>query len=182
MKIVVDTSSLLSLEFMGILDDTFSIADVYITSIVEEELKEIATFDDEKSHTAKRILKLIQDRKIKCFKVKDEAFSKYLSRGVDAGEASCLALCVSNNIPFLITDDVDAVYHLGRTGMQKGIKIRICVAVLMELIKSDKISKSEAKEKLYGLIKKRGWEGGVLEVLVKKYMGEKNDETPFPAA
>ena len=43
MKIVVDTSSLLSLEFMGILEDSFEITEVHITNTVEAELKEIAS-------------------------------------------------------------------------------------------------------------------------------------------
>lgn len=74
---------------------------------------------------------------------------------MDAGEASCLALCIMKKIPFLITDDADAAYSLGKIAMQKEIKIRICVAILIELIK------------------KRSWEGGVLEVLTKKIPGRK---------
>jgi len=170
MKIVVDTSSLLSLEFMGILEDSFEITEIHITNTVEAELKEIAGYNDEKSHMAKNVLKLVSGGKIKCINIKNEAFSKHLSRNVDAGEASCLALCILENISLLITDDADAAYYLGRIAMQKGIEVRICVAVLIELIKSNKISKSEGKFKLEKLVKKRGWEGGVLEVLVKRYL------------
>lgn len=174
MKVVADTSSLMSLEFMEILSEVFSIADVYITSVVEAELKEISSFSDEKSRIAKSILKYVHDGKIKYIRIKNSSFSSYISRNVDAGEASCLALCILKKISFLITDDADAAYSLGRIAMQKGIKIRICVAVLMELVKANKISKSEAKRKIEKLIKKRSWEGGVLEVLAKKYL-EKND-------
>lgn len=170
MNLVLDTSSLLSLELMGILDDAFSIAEVYITNIVENELKEIASFKDEKSKIARRILKHVQKGNIKSFEVKEEVFSKHISRNVDLGEASCLALCILKKIPFLITDDADAAYYLGGIAMQNGIKLRICVAVLMELIKSNKIGREEGKIKLEDLIKKRGWEGGVLEVLVRRYL------------
>ena len=172
MKIVVDTSSLLSIGFMEVLDETFDIAEVYITSIVLKELKEIAGYDDEKSDTAKRIMELVKDGKIKCFHIKDEQFSEYISINVDAGEASCLALCISETVQFLITDDADAAYSLGRIAMQRGIKIRICVAVLMELVKAGIITGSDAKEKMNKLIQQRGWEGGVLEVLVRKYLEE----------
>src|SRR3989304_2465121 len=116
MKIAADTSSLLSLEFMGILDDALSIAEIYITGTVEEELREIAGYDDEKSSMADRILQLVQDGKIRCLQVKPESFMKYLSGKVDAGEASCLALCIMEKIPLLITDDADAAYYLGRAG------------------------------------------------------------------
>ncbi len=174
MKIVIDTSSLLSLEFMDIMEGSLSIIEFYITSTVEAELKEIASYDDEKSHLAKEVLNLVGKDKIRCIHIKNETFSKYISRSVDAGEASCLALCISYNIPFLITDDADAAYSLGRIAMQKRVKIRICVAVLIELIRAGIITKSEAKEKVGTLIKQRGWEGGVLEVLVKRYL-EEND-------
>jgi len=174
MKIVVDTSSLLSLEFMGILGDSFEITEVYITNTVENELREIASYKDEKSRLAKKVLKLLSEGKIKCINIKKEAFSKYLSRNVDAGEVSCLALCILENIHLLITDDADAAYSLGKIAMHERIKIRICVAVLMELIKAGRITKLEATKKIKNLIKQRSWEGGVLEVLVMKY-SEEND-------
>lgn len=170
MKIVADTSSLLSLGFMDILVDSFNITEVYITDTVEAELKEIASYRDEKSRLSRKILKHVHEGKIRCIHIKDTAFRQYISRSVDTGEASCLALCISGNIPFLITDDADAAYYLGRITMQKGIKIRICIAVLIELIKAKIISSQQAREKVEKLIKQRGWEGGVLEVLVKKYM------------
>ena len=90
MKVAADTSSLMSLEFMEVLDHALSVTDIYITSIVEEELKEIASFNDEKSIIAKRILILVRDGKIKSIQVKNGSFSRYISRNVDAGEASCL--------------------------------------------------------------------------------------------
>lgn len=125
-----------------------------------------------KSLLAKNVLKLVRRGKIKCINIKNEAFSKYLSRNVDAGEASCLALCILENISLLVTDDADAAYSLGRIAMHERIKIRICVAVLMELIKAGIITKVEAKKKMRDLIKQRSWEGGVLEVLVMKYIEE----------
>lgn len=172
MKIVVDTSSLLSIGFMEVLDETLDIAEVCITNIVLKELKEIAGFNDEKADIAKRILKLVKSKKVECFHIKNESFSKYISRNVDAGEASCLALCISEKIQFLITDDVDSAYSLGIIAMQKGIKIRICIAVLVELIEKEIITRSNAKEKIEKLVEQRGWEGGVLEVLVKRYIEE----------
>jgi len=170
MRIAADTSALLSLEFMGILDDALGIIDVCVTDTVEDELREIAGFGDEKSNAAKRILKHINKDDIKRFQVKSDSFSKYLSRDVDPGEASCLALCISEKIRFLLTDDADAAYYLGSIAMQNGIELRICAAVLIELIKSGWMSRSDARLKLEKLVKLRGWEGGVLEVLIKKYL------------
>ena len=67
---------------------------------------------------------------------------------MDAGEAL-------ENVSLLITDDADAAYSLGRIAMHKSIKIRICVAVLMELINAGIITKLDATKKKKNLIKQR---------------------------
>lgn len=164
MKAVADASSLLSLEYMGVLDEVFDIADIYTTGSVNQELKEIAGFRDEKSNVSRKILSHINDGKIRCIDIRGEAYPKNASVG------QCLSLCISAKIPFLLTDDADAAYFLGRTAAQKGIKLRMCVSVIVELINTRKISPMIAKEKLEELIKKRSWEGGILEVLTRRYL------------
>ncbi len=162
MKVVADVSALLSLEYMGLLEDCTGIADIYTTGSVDEELNEIAGFRDEKSGFAKKILIHISDGKIKRIDIKGEAKNAFMSQ--------CLSLCISAKIPVLLTDDADAAYLFGRNAAQKGIKLRMCAAFLVELIKAGKISPQAAKEKLEELIKKRSWEGGILEVLARRYM------------
>ena len=162
MKGVADASALLSLEYMGLLDDCTGIADIYTTGSVDEELNEIAGFRDEKSGFAKKILTLISDGKIRRIDIKGEAKNAFISQ--------CLSLCISAKIPVLLTDDADAAYHFGRISAQRGIKLRMCAAFLVELIKAGKISPQAAKGKLEELIKKRSWEGGILEVLVRRYI------------
>ncbi len=166
MKAVADASALLSLEIMGVLDDALGIADIYTTILVKEELNEIADFRDEKSGIAKKILSCVRDGKIKCIETKGDMHSKYISLN------HCFALCLGAKIPVLLTDDADAAYYLARMAAQKGIKIRMCAAVLMELIREGKISPRAAKKKLDELIIKRSWEGGILEVLGMKYLEE----------
>ncbi|MBU3967308.1 MAG: hypothetical protein KKG76_08050 [Euryarchaeota archaeon] len=164
MKAVADVSALLSLEYMGALEDTFDIADIYTSGSVEEELNEIAVFRDEKSGIAKKILTHISDGRIKCIDIKSESSNKNALMG------QCFFLCISAKIPVLLTDDADAAYLLGRIAAQKGIKLRMCASVLVELIKAGKISPQAAKGKLEDLIKKRSWEGGILEVLSRRYL------------
>ena len=164
MKAVADASALLSLEYMGFLDDCTGIADIYTTGSVDEELNEIAGFRDEKSGFAKKILTLISDGKIKRIDIKGEAKNAFMSQ--------CFSLCVSAKIPVMLTDDADAAYLLGKIAAQKGIKLRMCAALLVELIKAGKISLQAAKGKLEELIKKRSWEGGILEVLTRRYLEE----------
>lgn len=164
MKAVADTSSLLSLEYMDLLNPALDITDIYTTRTVEMELKEIAGYNDEKSRIAKKILKLINEERIKSLEAKSKP--KYIPTN------TCFSLCVSGRIPFLITDDVNTVYYLRRSALEKGIKIRICVALVVELLRTGRIDRPGARKKLGELIKKRSWEGGVLEVLVKRYIEE----------
>ncbi len=124
MKAVADVSALLSLEYMGLLDDVPGIADIYTTGSVDEELNEIAGFRDEKSGIAKKILTHISDGKIKRIDIKGESHTK------NASMNQCLSLCISAKIPVLLIDDADAAYLFGRMAAQKGIKLRMCAALL----------------------------------------------------
>ncbi|MDO8725333.1 MAG: hypothetical protein Q7J35_04620 [Candidatus Methanoperedens sp.] len=164
MKAVADTSALLSLEYMGVLDDLMNIADIYTTESVNEELKEITGFRDEKSGIAKKILLHVSDGKIKCIDAKGDIHSKNIPLN------HCLALCLSAKIPVLLTEDADAAYYLGKMAAQKGIKLRTSTAVLVELIRSGKINAQSARKKLDELMKKRSWEGGIIEMLARRYM------------
>ncbi|MDD5614751.1 MAG: hypothetical protein PHH85_00955 [Candidatus Methanoperedens sp.] len=164
MKAVADASAFLSLEYMGVLDDLLNIADIYTTESVNEELKEITGFRDEKSGIAKKILLHFSDGKIKCIDAMGDMHSKYISLN------HCFALCLSAKIPVLLTEDADGAHYLGRMAAQKGVKLRTCVAVLVELIKSGKIDAQSARRKLEELMKKRSWEGGIIEILARRYM------------
>ncbi|MDP2842004.1 MAG: hypothetical protein Q8O17_07025 [Candidatus Methanoperedens sp.] len=48
----------------------------------------------------------------------------------------------------------------------------MCASAIVELINARKISPMTAKGKLEELIKKRSWEGGILEVLARRYLEE----------
>lgn len=164
MKAVVDASALLSLEYMGVLDDLLNIADIYTTESVNEELKDITGSRDEKSGIAKKILLHVSDGKIKCIETNVNMHSKYISLN------HCFALCLGAKIPILLTEDADAAYYLGRMAAQKGVKLRTSTAVLVELIRSGNINVQSARRKLEELMKKRSWEGGIIEVLARRYM------------
>jgi rRNA-processing protein FCF1 len=164
MKAVADTSSLLSLEYMEILEDSLDIIDIYTTGSVKEELIEITNFRDEKSKIARKILDLVLKDKIRCIETRGGSPSKHPPVN------QCLYLCINARIPVLLTDDADTSYLSGRMVSQKGVKLRMCASVLSELIKANKISAPDARAKIKELIKKRSWEGGILEVLVQRYM------------
>ena len=89
-KIVADTSSLISLQTGGILEQSLELFDISIPEIVVTELKEVAGFNDTHGKSARNVLKLIKGNRIS---VKELiAISETESR-VDVGEMDCLNLC-----------------------------------------------------------------------------------------
>lgn len=172
MKIVFDTSSLISLEVVKLVKKAIKDLglEILVPDVVEDELEEMSKFKDEEGRAARRVKKLIESGKITRMSVKKrEEVKKLLSTDVNIGEAECLVCCVENNIKNLIMDDVDAMYSLESWAKMKGITMKISVAVISQLVKEKKIKKKDALKQIKKISQIREWEGGVLETLAKKY-------------
>jgi len=170
-RAVIDTSSLISLEMIGALEKSFKIVEVLIPKAVELEIKEMKKYDDKEGLAAKNVLKWVKKSQIKTIKIKkQENVESILSKDVDRGKAECFACCLEQRINTLIMDDVNAAYRLEGLAIAKGIKIKLSVAVLVELHRKKLLNKNELKTCIKKLIKTRKWEGGALEILCKKYL------------
>jgi len=169
--VVMDTSSLVSLEMISILKKCLKIINITTPTSVKEELKELSKYTDREGRASKEVLKFIKDRRINIIKIKNsKKVESLLSADINEGEAECLVCCLEKKINTLIMDDVDAAYRLEGLAIANNIKIKISVAVIIELLRQRKISKNEAVATVKKLIKLRKWESGVLEVLSKKYL------------
>lgn len=170
-SVVMDTSSLVSLEMIGILKKCLEIVEINIPTFVEEEVKELSKYVDREGKASKEILKLIRNKQINAIKIKNRKKAESLfSADVNKGEAKCLVCCLENKISILVMDDVDAAYRLEGISIANNIKMKISVAMIIELLRQNKISKRVAIATVKKLIKLREWEGGVLEVLSKRYL------------
>lgn len=168
MKVVMDTSSLISLEIIGALEKSLEIVDVNISKTVVDELKETAKYKDQEGKAAKKVLKLAEKENIKVIEIKNQQHvENLLSRSVNRGEAECLVCCLENKISKLIMDDIDAAYSLEGMAIANNVEIRISLAVLMELYFQKKIDKKKLKYFVKKLVETREWEGGALRVLSK---------------
>lgn len=162
---VLDTSSLLSLEMINVLKKSLKIMNIIIPEAVFEEIKEIGKYEDGEGKAAKKIL-LFKD--IKVVKVKNmKKADELLSKNVNRSEAECFICCIEQNIKTLIMDDVNAAYRLEGLAILNDIKMKISVAVVVELYKEKILDREELKNSINNLIEIRGWEGGVLEPLAK---------------
>lgn len=170
-EVVVDTSSLVSLQMINALTKSFEIIKMIIPKIVKEELNDISKHKDNEGKTAKEILEFILKGNIKTVEVKNQKkVENLLSKDVNHGEAECFIACIENDIKTLVMDDIDAAYSLEGIAIANKIKMKISVAVLIELFREKIIDKPQLKNYVSSLIKIRGWESGVLEVLAKRYL------------
>lgn len=170
-KVVMDTSSLVSLEMIGLLRRALKMVEITVPKVVVEELEEIGKFSDPEGKAADSVLKLANERKILAVEIRNvKEVNRLLSSDVDKGEASCLVCCVENGIKNLIMDDVDAAYELEGMSLAGEVKLKISVAMIVELMRKKIISKRTAASGIKKMVKLRGWEGGVLKVLATKYL------------
>lgn len=170
MKTVMDTSALISLQVAHLIKKTLQITQIIVPSLIVEELKEISSYQDEEGQTAHTLLDLIQKGRIEETKIKGkERVESLLSADVDRGEAECLVCCLQNQIDLLVMDDVDAAYALASYAKIQNIDIKISVAVISQLVQSKKLTPEQALQAVKKISQIREWEGGVLQVLAKKY-------------
>ncbi len=170
-RVVMDTSSLVSLGMIGFLEKSLKMIEIIIPKMVVNELKEISKYSDKEGKSAEEALKLVKNDRIKTIKIKGtKKVSNLLCSDVNKGEAECFVCCIEQKIRTLIMDDVDAAYKLEGLAIAENIKMKISVAVIIELMKKKIITKKQTVSGIRDMIKTREWEGGILEVLSKRYL------------
>ena len=168
-KVVGDTSSLVSLQLAGALEPSFAFISWVIPNAVVVELKELSVFDDAIGRAARKVFVFTRSRRFEVLSIQPLLSVLELA---DEGEACAFSLCLREKIRWLVCDDVDAGYRLDGLAQANGIRIVIGAAVIMELVKQKAWSKKQAAEAVLKMIDSRGWQGGVLEYLSRKYLQE----------
>ncbi len=105
-EVVFDTSALISLEVVNLMNKASELFRVFILQKVHEELKEVAKYVDVHGKAANRILKIerIAIREV----VEISRHSIY----VDEGEAEALELAMEIEADYLICDDYESFWYL----------------------------------------------------------------------
>jgi predicted nucleic acid-binding protein len=169
-RIVADTSSLLTLELVDLLD-RIAFVDLATVGRVVSELEDLAGFDDEEAAAAERVLSWIDGGGIEVFSLQaTETMEALASKRVQPAEAACLQACREAKAEVLVTDDARAIAGLRDEAMAHGIRLRISVAVIVESRKRGELSTTQARRLVDEIIDARGWEGGVLEVLARRHL------------
>ncbi len=155
---VIDTSALLSLKIGNILELAIENIDFLIPNEVEDELKEISLIDDTVGNSAKIILNLVGENKIKKIEVKEK-----LNINLGEGEIKAYLLAKKHKIP-LIIDDIRAVRKLTS---QNSVKLYFSIAIIRFLVSSNFITEQESWKVLLKIRKKRTWNENIIFQLAK---------------
>jgi len=147
--IVADTSALISIASIDLLNTFLTEFDVHTTETVIEELEQTSEYDDHHGEAAETVLDNLD--RITAHHVNGE----FTSSRVDQGEGSCALLTKQIDAEFLITDDLRALPELQTV---TDSQVAISPIVLKALVKRDTMEQ-EALEKLDDLAEQRDWLG-----------------------
>jgi predicted nucleic acid-binding protein len=148
--IVADTSALISLATIDLLETLLAEYDVHTTETVVEELESTADYDDTHGRGAQSVLERVDQ-----IEVHSVDASLETSR-IDAGEASTATLSNDLDAAFLITDDLRALPELQAL---VDAQVAISPIVLKALVKRGVLEREAAVEHLERLATERDWLG-----------------------
>ncbi len=172
MRVVADTSALVTLEMVDLFDRVGFLA-LVTAAEVAAELEELAEFEDTEATAAQNLLVRLDEGIIDVHPAQQEAVLEQLvSPRVQRGEAACFQVCRQTGAEVFLTDDARAIAGLRDEAMRAGIRLRISAAVIAELLERGAISPKRARSLVAKIVQTRGWEGGVLEVLAQRLLGE----------
>jgi predicted nucleic acid-binding protein len=148
--IATDTSALISLATVGLLDTLLTEFEIHTTETVVEELENTSKYDDAHGEASETVLNHLDQ--ITVHQVEGE----FESSRVDQGEGTCALLTTKINAEFLITDDLRALPELQTVA---DAQVAISPIVLKALVKRDVLQHQEALTKLEELAEQRDWLG-----------------------
>jgi len=152
---ILDTSALISLESIGILERVSKLFLVTITSSVIKELEEFAKYDDKYGKIAKNVLKLKNRFMIESCEIKESI--KY----IESTDNELYNLALKKKLP-LVTDETKFVHHT-----RNKIEIYFTTVFLVLLTETKYFTKKEALDKLEELRNIRNWGDNIIYLITK---------------
>ena len=148
--IAADTSALISLATVDLLDTLLTEYTVHTTETVIGELQDTSKYQDIHGEESETVLNRLD--RITVHQVKGE----FESSRVDQGEGTCALLTKEIDTEFLITDDLRALPELQTVA---DAKVTTSPIVLKALVQRNVLTREEALEKLDQLAEQRSWLG-----------------------
>ncbi|WP_256301770.1 hypothetical protein [Haloarchaeobius salinus] len=148
--IVVDTSALISVASVDLLESLLTEYDVHTTETVHEELEATAQYEDVHGIAAQTVLNKIDQIEIHAVE------TELTTSRIDSGEGTTAALTNELEADFLITDDLRALPEL-----QTIVDARVAISpiLLKAFVKRGVLNHDIAEKKLEDLVRRRSWLG-----------------------
>ena len=153
-KFIIDTSALISLESIKLLDRVIEHFDLITTASVIRELNDFAKHGDEKGEFAKSILKKNL--------ISKKAYLKENVDFIEQTDTELYNLAKQENLP-LITDDHRFVHHTRRR-----IQVYFSTFFLSVFVSAELIKKEEALMLLEKMRNIRNWKDNIIYLVSKK--------------
>jgi len=155
---ILDTSALISLESINILEQVLKVFSIATTNSVIKELEEFTKYDDKYGKLAKNILKLKTRFTIESCEIKESI--KY----IEATDNELYNLSLKKELP-LVTDETKLVHHT-----RHKIEVYFSPVFLILLLKSGYLSKEKALELLEELRNIRNWRNNIIYLITKSQL------------
>ena len=152
---ILDTSALISLESINILEQVSVLFSVTTTNSVIKELEEFTKYNDKYGKIAKNVLKLKNKFTIESCEIKESI--KY----IETTDNELYNLALKKRLP-LITDETKLVHHA-----RNKIEIFFTAMFLVMLTEAGHFTKREALTKLEELRDIRNWKNNIIYLITK---------------
>ena len=155
---ILDTSALISLGSINILEQVLKVFSVTTTNSVIKELEEFAKYDDKYGKIAKNVLKLKSRFTIESCEIKESI--KY----IESTDNELYNLSLKKKLP-LVTDETKLVHHT-----RHKIEVYFSPVFLILLLKEKYFTKEEVLDKLEKLKDIRNWRNNIIYLITKNQL------------
>lgn len=159
---ILDTSALISLGSINILEQVLKLFLITTTNSVIKELDEFAKYDDKYGKIAKNVLKLKSKFTIESCKITESI--KY----IEPTDNELYNLAIKKKFP-LITDETKLVHH-----SRNKIEVYFTSIFLVILTEAGYFTKMEALSKLEELRDIRNWRNNIIYLITKSELEKLN--------
>ena len=155
---ILDTSALISLGSINILEQVLKLFSITTTSSVLKELEEFAKYDDNYGKIAKNVLKLKSRFTIESCEIKESI--KY----IEPTDNELYNLSLKKKLP-LVTDETKLVHHT-----RHKIEVFFTTVFLVLLTEAKYFTKKEALDQLEELRNIRNWKNNIIYLITKNQL------------
>ena len=157
---ILDTSALISLESINILNRVLQLFSITTTNSVIKELQEFAKYDDKYGKIAKNILKIKSEFAIESCEMTESI------RYIEPTDNELYNLSLKKKLP-LVTDETKLVHHT-----RHKIEVFFTTVFLVLLTEAKYFTKKEALDQLEELRNIRNWKNNIIYLITKNQLGQ----------